>query len=326
MKWFVGVIGAWCVFLSAPLLGQSAGTVPPAVETTAPDIPGVVAAGTKVQVLQTWDPALGGEAPISMPDGTLLFSQQDLGRVIKIGSDGAFSTYLETKPNQVLGLAYDLKGRLIAAHRGQPNGLVVLAPERSALAESFDGQPFSSPNDLVIDQKGGVYFTDNVSEKTTKSSQSSSGNKPVEAVYYRTAAGQVLRVTEVPSKPNGIQLSPDGRVLYVDSGPASFVTAFDVESDGRLSHGRNFAQLSEPGTAGGADGMAIDSDGRLYVAANGGIKVFGSDGRPLGTIPTSIKPRNLAFAGADRKTLFIVTRGAAYKVAMLSEGMKGRAK
>ena len=99
-----------------------------------------------------------------------------------------------------------------------------------------------------------------------------------------------------------------------------------MEADGRLSHARDFAQLSEPGTAGGADGMAIDSAGRLYVAANGGIKIFSIEGRPLGTIPTAIKPRNLAFAGPDRKTLFIVTRGAAYKVAMIAEGVKGRAK
>jgi gluconolactonase len=326
MKSFGGVLGVWCVMSSALLVGQSAATTPSAAETTAPDIPGVVAGGTRVQVLQSWEPALGGEAPVSMPDGSLLFSQQDLGRIIKIGSDGTFSTYLDTKPNQVLGLAYDLKGRLIAAHRGQPNGLLVLAPERSVLAESFEGQNFSSPNDLVIDQRGGVYFTDNVSEKATKAGGSAATAKPVEAVYYRTAAGQVLRVTEQPARPNGIQLSPDGKVLYVDSGSASFVTAFDVDGDGRLSHARNFAQLSDPGTAGGADGMAIDSAGRLYVAANGGIKVFGADGRALGTIPTSIKPRNLAFAGPDRKTLFIVTRGAAYKVAMLSEGVKGRAK
>ncbi len=231
MKCVVGVIGAWFILGSATLLGQSTGAAAPsAAETTAPDIPGVVAGGTRVQVLQTWEPSLGGEAPVSMPDGSLLFSQQDRGRVIKISSDGTFSTFLETAPNQILGLAYDLKGRLIAAHRGQPNGLVALAPERSVLAESFDGQAFSSPNDLVIDQRGGVYFTDNVSEKTTKSGQSSSGVKPVEAVYYRAASGQVLRVTEVPAKPNGIQLSPDGEVLYVDSGSASFVTAFDVEA------------------------------------------------------------------------------------------------
>ena len=148
MKSVVGVVGAWCVCSVALLLAQGAGSAPLAADATAPDIPGVVAAGARVQVLQSWDPALGGEAPISMPDGTLLFSQQDLGRVIKIGSDGTFSTYLDTKPNQVLGMAYDLKGRLIAAHRGEPNGLLVLAPERSVLAESFDGQAFCSPNDL----------------------------------------------------------------------------------------------------------------------------------------------------------------------------------
>ena len=318
---------AWFACASVLVFGQAAAPAPVG-ETIAPDIPGVVAAGTRVQVIHTWEPSLGGEAPIAMPDGTLLYSQQDQNKIVRIDNEGHASVYLDTAPNQILGLAYDNHGRLIAAHRGQPNGLVVLAPARSVLADAFEGHTFASPNDLVVDRKGGVYFTDNVSEKTTRTgSPSAPGGKTVEAVYYVKPDGHVLRVTEVPSKPNGIQLSPDEKVLYVDSGPASYVTAFDVEADGRVTNPREFAQLSAPGSAGGADGMAMDAMGRLYVASNGGVKVFGpKGGQPLGMIPTSIKPRNVAFGGSDRKTLFVVTRGAVFKVAMLAAGVPGRGK
>src|SRR5262249_2113079 len=151
-------------------------------------------------------------------------------------------------------------------------------------------------------------FTDNVSEKVAKGA---SGRKPVEAVYYVPANGRARRVSEVPARPNGIQLSPDGTVLYVDAGNASAVTAFEVQADGSLQDPPAFAALSAPGTPSGADGMAVDAAGRLYVAMNGGVGVFApTGGAALGIIPTPSKPRNVAFGGADRKTLFVVTRGA----------------
>ena len=80
------------------------------------------------------------------------------------------------------------------------------------------------------------------------------------------------------------------------------------------------------GTASGADGLAIDSEGRVYVASNGGVEVFTEKGDYLGTIPFSRKPQNLAFAGPDKRTLYVVGRGAAYKVELLAQGFQGRAK
>ena len=76
----------------------------------------------------------------------------------------------------------------------------------------------------------------------------------------------------------------------------------------------------------GADGLTIDGQGRVYVAASNGVQVFTPQGQHLGTIPTPRPPQNVAFAGADKKTLYIVGRGAVSKVQMLAEGFKGRAK
>jgi gluconolactonase len=96
---------------------------------------------------------------------------------------------------------------------------------------------------------------------------------------------------------------------------------------GTVRNRRNFARY-EGATqgAGGADGLAVDSDGRLYVATPVGIQVFSAKGQHLGTIPVSRSPQNLAFAGPDKKTLYIFGRGVAFKLQMLAQGFKGRAK
>ena len=83
---------------------------------------------------------------------------------------------------------------------------------------------------------------------------------------------------------------------------------------------------TDTGVASGADGLAVDNDGRVYAATTAGVQVFSPQGQHLGTIPLSRSPQNLAFAGADKKTLYVVGRGAAFKVPMLSQGFTGRAK
>ena len=94
-----------------------------------------------------------------------------------------------------------------------------------------------------------------------------------------------------------------------------------MQSDGSLRNFRTFATL----IGGNADGLCIDADGRLYVAA-GGIQVFSPKGEHLGTMKTPLNPQAPAFAGADKKTLYVVGGGAVYKIAMLAQGIKGRAK
>jgi gluconolactonase len=191
------------------------------------------------------------------------------------------------------------------------------------LADTFEGQPISRVNDLVIDKRGGVYFSDIVAS-TPPGPPPPPARQP--AVFYRRPDGLVIQVTHDIARPNGVLLSPDEAVLYVGSPPGDVVYAFDVQPDGTLRNRRDFARIAEPGQQGGADGLAVDGIGRLYVASLAGIQVFGPDGQRLGTIPVPTKPANLAFAGSDKRTLYIVGRGAAYKIEMQTEGYKGRAK
>jgi gluconolactonase len=113
-----------------------------------------------------------------------------------------------------------------------------------------------------------------------------------------------------------------------------YLWAFDVQPDGTLKNQRNFAKFQivterpngTPDLRFGGDGLAIDAQGRVYAATAAGIQVFSPRGQHLGTIPVSRNPNNLAFAGPDKKTLYIVARGAVYRAPMLAEGYKGRAK
>ena len=163
-------------------------------DTTAPGIPGVVAAGTKVQLIR--DLFQSTEGPIAMPDGSFLFTEQDAGdgRLTRIDNDGNISTYLENT-NRTIGLAYDAKGRLIGTQSREPR-VGVLAPARSVLADQFGGQPLVFPNDLVADKKGGVYFTDQLNARFRPPPP---GRKA--ALFYIRPDGQLVKLTEEIENP-----------------------------------------------------------------------------------------------------------------------------
>jgi gluconolactonase len=109
------------------------------------------------------------------------------------------------------------------------------------------------------------------------------------------------------------------------------VLAYNVGKDGSISKRRDFARLAgfkqtDNGPSSGADGIAVDAQGRLYVASSAGIEVFDRKGKALGVIEIPNAPQNLAFAGADRRTLYVVGRGAVWKIRTLAGGPEGRGK
>jgi gluconolactonase len=317
------------VALIVIVLAQTQTPPPPATDTVAPAIPGVVAAGTKVQVIK--EGFQGTEGPIGLPDGSLIFTETNANRITKIDKDNATSTFLDNT-NGSNGLAFDSKGRLISVQTtpgATKIGVVYPKNAEAVLADSYEGKPFGRPNDLVVDKKGGVYFTEPGPNTTPGAAPATPPLPP--AVYYVAPGGRAVKIADGIERPNGIMLSRDEKTLYVNNTSGEYLLAFDIQPDGTVKNRRNFAKYdgvtrNANGVTSGADGLAIDSQGRLYAATSTGVQVFNPQGQLLGTIPLSRAPQNLAFAGPDKKTLYVVGRGAAYKIQMLAQGFKDRAK
>ena len=303
---------------------------PPAPkEVAATAIPGVVAAGAKIELIASG--VTSPEGSLALPDGSGIIFCERPAHIARIDASGKMSTFVENG-NASNGLAWDSKGRLIAVQRprgAEKVGVLYPAGSVATLVDNFEGKPFNGLNDLVVSTKDGIYFTD------------------TEGVYYLAPGApgsQVKRVIQDIDNPNGVQLSPDEKTLYANDKDGEYLLAFDVQPDGSLKNRRNFgkyksvkiADSKDPRIAedNGADGLAIDGAGRVYVATNLGVEVFSPRGEHLGVIPMGIwgtgpvdgKPANLTFAGPDKKTLYTVGSGVVYRVEMLAQGFKGRGK
>jgi gluconolactonase len=283
--------------------GRSGAPPPPATETVAPGIPGVVAKGTKVTIVK--DGLRSSEGPLAMPDGTTLFTEPGASKVYKIDKSGALSVLIEDT-NRANGLALDSKGRLLAT---TADSIAVLSPTKSVIAKMS-----SRPNDLVVDKKGGIYFT-------------MPSDKPSAVYYIAPGGGQPVKMGEAPSA-HGIQMSPDEKTLYSADSNGEYLIAFDVQPDGKLTNRRNFGKYDGLNGAkqSHADGIAVDGEGRVYVGIQPGVQVFSRDGKSLGLIPTSQRPQNLAFAGPNKQTLYVATPSCLFSVQMIAKGYAGRPK
>jgi gluconolactonase len=293
-------------------------------------IPGVVAEGGKwTKVWQAGGNSADGI--ISDKDGSVLVAQEDYDTVLKIDKNGNASVAVGNAKG-IGSISMDRQGRLYGVHRTERpgstkpdqasivNAVSMLAPERKTIADKWvDGTTLTvRPNDLTADNRGGAYFT--------------SG-----CLYY--AGPQGVTVAAENLRTNGIVFSPDGKTLYVTNGAT--LVAFDETGPGVLTNRRDFATL--PGGSNG-DGTVVDSEGRLYVTSNSGVQVFDKAGKYLGMIPTPRGIISIAFAGPDRKTLYVVGSGAddengqpirqgpqqtaatIYKLPVIAQGLKGRAK
>jgi gluconolactonase len=201
------------------------------------------------------------------------------------------------------------------------------------LLDRINGRPIDGPNDLVMDAKGGLYITDpQFTPEATKS-------QPGKQVYYLAPDGKA-RVVIGPGEnamPNGVELSPDGRTLYVNNTRQqpgeNFVWAYDVAADGSLSNKRQFAshsltpevlEASAPADRfnSGADGTAVDTDGRYYVATRAGVQIFLPDGTAAGTIWVPQYPVSITFGGPNNDVLYMVGESSVWSIQTKARGFR----
>ncbi|NBC65931.1 MAG: SMP-30/gluconolactonase/LRE family protein [Bacteroidetes bacterium] len=211
------------------------------------------------------------------------------------------------------GLYISLEGDLLLAQHGDRRIARMDAPldepeaNFTTIAGSYNGQRLNSPNDLVQHSNGDIYFTDppyGLEEQADDPSK----ELDFQGVYRGTPEGDVILLTDELSRPNGIELSPDEKTLYVanSSGGNPIWMAYGLTEEGNLTNGRVFHDASDftgvdPGSQ---DGMDVDANGNIYATGPGGVWIFSPDGTVLGKIKTN-KPTANCTIGQDGKTLFI---------------------
>ena len=319
------------------------GAQAPTVVGTAIEIPGVVRGGAVIErILTGFD---GLDDPIGLTSGTLVFSEPGARRIHRLNPQTNDVSVLVAESNESHGVTEDSKGRLISAQAWDGStriGVIYPPASMATVADNYQGQPFSRPNDLIVAKNGGVYFTDpgltrQQAEALVKRLGKPLGPRLPAAVYYISPGGRAVRIEDRMIRPNGIQLSRDEKTLYISDSNGTEVIAWDIQPDGLVRNRRALGTLTGRSTRdnglGGvptfADGMTIDNDGRLYVATGGGVEVLSEQGRHLGTIPVRCPPadcQNLAFSGPEKRRLYIAGAGSLYRIEMIARGFTGRAK
>jgi gluconolactonase len=269
------------------------------------------------------------EGPTVDREGNVYFTEMVSQRIMKLSKEGVLSTY-RARSNAANGQLIDPEGRLIVCEgaesrrtgvveKGQPRvtRTNLRTDQIEILADGYQGKPLVGPNDVTIDGKGRLYFTDG----------------PGVAVYRIDAPGKVTRILAAPDiqRPNGIQISPDDTKLYLveanqTQGGARLIRAYDLQPDGTV---RNMRVLYDFHAGRSADGMSIDTQGNLYASAGlharrgtaetldtkTGVHVISPAGKLLKFIPIPEDfITNNAFGGPDMKTLYVTAGKTLYKV------------
>ena len=239
--------------------------------------------------------------------GHLLFSDIHNNRRMKY-EPGRGVSLMQEPTNRANGLTRDLQGRLLACEhdsrrvtRQEPDGSITV------VANSFQGRQLNRPNDVVVKSDGAIYFTD----PWTSPNAPNQWDLTFSGVYRVTPdLGTLSLLIDDFVLPNGLAFSPDESVLYVNDTRRGHIRAFDLLPNGTLAKhsDRVFADLRGP-EPGVPDGMKVDVEGNVYCGGAGGLWIMDAKGKKLGRIVHGASATtNLAFGGADWKTLYFTSR------------------
>jgi gluconolactonase len=188
--------------------------------------------------------------------------------------------------------------------RTDKRGKIEVLPER------WQGKRLNAPNDIVVRKDGQIYFTD-----PAFGNQQDTRELDFYGVFHISHRGELEVAAKWKGRPNGIALSPSGRVLYVVDSDERKVRAYDVDRSGAASNERVLVS-NIPGLP---DGMKVDEKGNLYVAARN-VEVYTPEGAHLASIATHETPSNCAFGDGDFQSLYITARCSVYRVRLNVKG------
>ncbi len=285
----------------------------PSIAQAPGGIPGVLAPSAVPDLVQ--EGFVFTEGPLGTADGGLYFTDIRVSKIFYLDPGGKISMVRENT-NGANGLALTRDGELLLAEgdgkritKRNKDGTITI------VTEGPPGVPLLAPNDLLVDSKGGIYFTDPGPRPVVP-------GRPTYVYYLPFGARQPILLDGSIARPNGLTLTGDGRTLIVDDTLNPIVFAYDVQPDGSVKNKHTFTQLRDipASSESGADGIAIDRDDRVYITTVTGVQVFDAKGQYLGTIKVARQPANAAFAGPGKQTLYITAREGLYRVRTLAKG------
>ncbi len=307
--------------------------------------PAILPPGAKLE--QIFSGGILTEGVTSAPDGTIYFSDvtfthasnMQAGHIMKFDPKTGKVSVFRSPSGMSNGLKFDAQGRLLAAEGADYGGRRVTRTDMKTgkaeiLAAMFEGRPINSPNDMTIDEKGRIYFSD------PRYLGYEPIDQPFQAVYRIDPDRSIHRIITDAGKPNGVCVSPDQRTLYVVSNengttgigrvPATVPVArgrmalltYDLAPDGSAKF-RNILVDYTPED--GPDGLTTDVEGNLYVAvrriSRPGVVVYSPAGKERAFIPTPNLPTNVGFGrGADSNLLYITEGGNVHRIRMVKNG------
>ncbi len=275
------------------------------------------------------------EGPIWVPEGYLLFSDPNANRIYKYSPrDDRLTVFREKsgygESDAALffqpgsnGLTLDAAGRLVACEHGRHR---VTRTERdgglTVLADSFEGKRLNSPNDLLYQSNGTLWFTD-PPFGLPKFFDDPRREIPWSGVYS-LRDGRLALASKDLIGPNGLAFSPDERHLYVTNWDPKkkIVMRYDVCGDGTLENGTVFFDMTGAPGDEALDGIKADRNGNLYVSGPGGLWILSPSGRHLGTIRGPKLAANFAWGDDDGMTLYMTARSGLYKTRLLVPGIR----
>ena len=259
------------------------------------------------------------EGPVWYGD-CLLFSDIPNNRIVRWRrlSEGPEVTTFRTPSGNSNGLTLDKSQRLIVCEhsarrltRTEPDGSITI------LAERYQGKRLNSPNDVVVRSDGSIYFTD---PPYGLANLTDWKELPFNGVYRLAPDGELILLVDDFDRPNGVALSPDETILYVNDTARRHIRSFDVSPDGSIGNDRVLIEMQLP-ELGAPDGMKADREGNIYCTGPGGFWIIEPGGNNLGRIMTPELPANMAWGDADWKSLYLTARTSLYRLRLNIPGI-----
>ena len=274
------------------------------------------------------------EGPVWVPDGYLLFSDPNANTIYRWTPDGQVAVFRTKSGYSGVdvgeygqpgsnGITLDPEGRVTINEHGnrrvvriEKNGVVTV------LADRYQGKRLNSPNDLVYRKDGTLFFTD-PPFGLPKAFDDSRKELPFSGVYS-LKDGQLTLAASDLTGPNGLAFSPDERYLYVANWDPrkKVVMRYRAHSDGTLTDGEVFFDMTDAPGDDALDGIKVDVQGNLYVSGPGGLWILSSEGKHLGPSVGPEHPHNLTWGDADGRTLYLTAQTGLYRIRLKIEGIR----